>query len=283
MLSVIGFCTVGFFLLSTTKDIPHLDRKRRTILTPWAEETVGSFFCRMLIEQHIPNIVDPNHPMVQHLTSVGNHITDSNQLPRYKYILIDDPTLNAFVLPGNCVFIYTGILDVFQNQSGAAMVISHELSHCLAGHSIDGMVMSLPLAFLSYVTGSWMSLFLSLFVSLPKSRSDEIEADTIGVHLMTRACFDPRETHGVMERLANAAGEGLESDSDDLFSTHPSTKHRIDLIKDTVQRSAVVENCEACGRMDWNYPSHNFISTYKRPERFPRISKEQAEALLQSI
>ena len=50
---------------------------------------------------------------------------------------------------GRTVFIYTGILPIMATQSGAAMVIGHELSHCLAGHASDGLILTAPLAWLA--------------------------------------------------------------------------------------------------------------------------------------
>jgi len=279
MLSVLAFTAGGLFLMSHTSPIPHLQRKRRTLLTPWTEEKVGGLFSRLLVENFAPDIVDPCHPVVQHLERIGHHITDSNGLPRHRYILIDSPIANAFVLPGSFVFIYTGILPVFANQSGAAMVISHELSHCLAGHALDGLLLSAPIAMAAYFTGFWFGWLSEILVQLPRSRVAEIEADTIGVHLMTKACFDPREASDVFRRLEESTSGEVKEDEDDTLSTHPATAKRIHNIKDLVLTEEIQSNCKFCGKMDWSYPGYRFLSTYKKPERFPRITRQQIEEL----
>jgi predicted Zn-dependent protease len=277
LISVCAFLTGVYFLCSFTYDIPHLERKRRTLLTPSVEAKLGHYLAQLMIHTKSNRIVDPSHPVAQHIERVGDHITEQNGLPKHKYVLIEDDTINAFVLSGNYVFVFTGILPILKNQSGAAMVISHELSHVLAGHVVEGMTLSIPIALLTYCTGTWLSPFTEVLIQLPNSRHNELEADTIGVHLMTKACFDPRESWGVFERLHEAGGDGgLE-----FLSTHPSDEARIANIKHILQSEKIKEHCRQCGRMDWNFPAHNFLSTYQYPERFPKITPTQLEKLLE--
>ncbi|MDA8124405.1 MAG: M48 family metallopeptidase [Deltaproteobacteria bacterium] len=158
---------------------------------------------------------------------------------RWEFNLIeDDKTVNAWCMPGGKVAVYTGLLPVAKDETGLAVVMGHEVAHAIARHGNERMSQSL----LAQLGGIGLSLALSqkpqatqeIFMAaygvtanvgfmLPYSRLHESEADRIGLSLMARAGYDPREAVALWERM-NKLGGGRPAE---LLSTHPAPDSRI--------------------------------------------------------
>lgn len=156
----------------------------------------------------------------------------------WQFNVIDAETPNAFALPGGFVAIYTGLLPVAANDNGLAAVMGHEIGHALARHGGERMsqqqIMSfgqlaVGLAFgdMGYDTQRMVmgafGLGAELGVLKPFSRAHESEADIIGLELMVRACFDPREAPALWRRMAGIGGG---SRPPEFLSTHPDPEAR---------------------------------------------------------
>lgn len=166
----------------------------------------------------------------------------AEQLRNYhwEFILIDDDdTVNAWCMPGGKVAVYTGILPVARDETGLAVIIGHEVAHAIAGHGNERMSQGLLTVMggvalsraLSEKPDETRNLFMmafgvgaSLGVLLPYSRLHESEADRIGLSLMARAGYDPREAVPFWERMA---GEGGGRHPPEFLSTHPAPATRI--------------------------------------------------------
>ena len=153
-------------------------------------------------------------------------------------LIEDDETANAWVMPGGKAAVYTGILPFTQDETGLAVVLGHEVGHALANHgnermsqellaSMGGMALSVALSSQPQVTQELaMAAFgagASVGVLLPYSRLQESEADHIGLILMARAGYDPREAIPFWQRMNKAPG----SRPPELLSTHPAPETRI--------------------------------------------------------
>lgn len=180
------------------------------------------------------------------LQSVGGRIARVTKLPnaRWEFVLFDDPKQpNAFALPGGKVGVYTGILPITQNEAGLATVIAHEVAHVSARHGAErmsqGVAVQLGGAVLSAALGASgyggvtqdlamqaYGVGAQLGVLLPYSRTQESEADRIGLLYMARAGYDPREAIAFWRRFqaynAKRGGSTLE-----FLSTHPLDSNRI--------------------------------------------------------
>jgi predicted Zn-dependent protease len=153
-------------------------------------------------------------------------------------LLRDDDQANAFCMPGGRIGVYTGILDVTRDDTGLAVVMAHEVAHAVANHSsermsqmllaeLGGMALSRALeeepartqdlAMAAYGLGAQVG------VLLPYSRQHESEADRIGLILMARAGYDPREAVPFWERMAAGSGPN----PPEFLSTHPLPETRI--------------------------------------------------------
>ena len=158
---------------------------------------------------------------------------------KWEFNLIDDAkTVNAWCMPGGKVAVYTGILPVTRDETGLAVVMGHEIAHAVAKHGnermsqgllaqLGGVALSVAL---STQPAATTDLFLSAYgigtqvgVLLPYSRVQESEADKIGLALMARAGYDPREAVPFWKRMNEKGG----SRPPEFLSTHPAPETRI--------------------------------------------------------
>lgn len=174
---------------------------------------------------------------------VGKRIAAVANRPDYQweFILIEDEKMvNAFALPGGKVAVYTGILPVTSTETGLATVLSHEVSHAIARHGGERMTTGL-LAQIGMVAleaglgkkeGSKkkMKAIKSAYgagaqvgVLLPFNRRQELEADRIGLMLMAKAGYDPREAALFWERMSRLD----KKKAPQFLSTHPSDTVRV--------------------------------------------------------
>lgn len=176
-------------------------------------------------------------------SSGGN---ESSSSP-YTYTVVRSDEANAFVLPGNHVFVLTGLFRYARDEDELASVLGHEMAHNLARHAGERMSESLLLGLLSRLSllldpsGMLLALLLpaqALLVSLPHSREHEIEADRIGLVLSSEACYDPRAAKNVFSRMkddnsigGNNGNRGSAAASTttppEFISTHPGYDTRL--------------------------------------------------------
>ena len=169
----------------------------------------------------------------------------SDKLKNYHWefnLIEDDKTVNAWCMPGGKVAVYTGILPYAQGEAGLAVVLGHEIGHALADHGnermsqgllaeMGGMALSVAL---SQKPRETQDLFMAVFgvgvtvgALLPYSRLHESEADRIGLMLMARAGYDPREAIPFWERMS----KGSTARPPEFLSTHPAPESRIENLK----------------------------------------------------
>ncbi|KAJ1029491.1 hypothetical protein NDA13_002738 [Ustilago tritici] len=157
---------------------------------------------------------------------------------KWEVFVIDDPKQkNAFVLPGGKIFVFTGILPICANADGLATVLGHEVAHQVARHSAEKMSGYKVLLFGTFLLEAFgldiglSRAALTLLLSLPNSRKTELEADYLGLWIMSKACFDPREASRLWTRMSESeggkAGGGVLDSAQAILSTHPVSSHRI--------------------------------------------------------
>lgn len=142
--------------------------------------------------------------------------------------VIDDPqTVNAWCMPGGKMAVYTGILPVTRDETGLAVVMGHEIGHAIARHGTERMTQQVGAELvLAYIAGDYVELAgqaVQLLVLLPWSRSQELEADHIGLMLMADAGYDPQQAVEFWQRMS----AGTQGAPPEWLSTHPSDASRI--------------------------------------------------------
>lgn len=155
----------------------------------------------------------------------------------WEFSLIKNDQLNAWCMPGGKVAFYSGILPVCKNETGVAVVMGHEVSHALAGHSAE-QVSNAMVAQGIMVGGNvaisndqWRNTFNQLYPvgaqlgMLKYGRNMELDADEAGLYLMAMAGYNPQESIAFWERMQQASA-GQQAPPE-FLSTHPNPGNRI--------------------------------------------------------
>ncbi len=170
---------------------------------------------------------------------VGSRIAAVSGLAaQWEYKVIDDKQANAFALPGGKIAVYTGMFPVTKDEAGLAAVLGHEVSHVTARHSGERMSQQLVAQMGFSVVGSVLGAspeFTQTLGSvaagallLPFSRSQESEADHIGLVYMAKAGYDPHAARDLWIRMGELSrGQS----TPEFLSTHPSAETRVKQIE----------------------------------------------------
>ena len=151
--------------------------------------------------------------------------------------LFEEASPNAFALPGGKIGVHTGLLKVAVNQDQLATVLGHEVAHVLADHGNERVSNATAaqtglnaVAVLSGAASPQQQQLMGLLglgaqvgVLLPFSRTQEREADALGLDLMARAGFRPEESVKLWQNMGAAGGD----QPPEFLSTHPSHGTRI--------------------------------------------------------
>jgi len=161
----------------------------------------------------------------------------------WEFFVIDNPEeANAFCLPGGKVFVYSGLFKYVANDAELAAVMGHEIGHALARHGAERMSSGQLQQMGGQVLGAVMQsrgnpqntamvmqafgIGTQLGVMLPHSRTQEYEADHIGLVLMAKAGYNPQSALTFWEKFAKDGQTPPE-----YLSTHPAPTNRIAKIR----------------------------------------------------
>lgn len=152
----------------------------------------------------------------------------------WTFRVMDDPTVNAFALPGGFVYVTRGMLVYLNSEAQLAAVIGHEIGHVAARHVVSrntrvemtsmGLVVASSAGSVTPVYGSVERLQAVL---LAHSREAEQKADALGLHYLSDAGYDPAEMPGVLHAIERAVGHGS-SPAPAWIATHPSWERRFE-------------------------------------------------------
>ncbi len=165
------------------------------------------------------------------------HERDPKMLPsdKWEVVVFDDETVNAFALPGGKVGVYVGMVRFADNPDQLAAVIGHEVGHVMARHGNERLSQSVAaqsaIAVVDLLTKDSQQSKLALAalgvgttvgITLPHSRTQEREADVIGLELMAQAGFNPDEAVHLWEKMSKNASQRVPQ----FLSTHPNPESR---------------------------------------------------------
>ena len=206
------------------------------------EKSAAQQYSQMMAEAKAQGaLASPNNAQLQRLRAIAQRLVPhtpqwNERAPGWKWEvnLIGSKQINAFVMPGGKIVFYTGILDQLQlTDDDIAMVMGHEMAHALREHArerlaksqVTGMGLSLGAQLLGL--GDMGNLAANLgteLLTLQYSRSDESEADLVGLEIAARAGYDPKAAITLWQKMAKATGDkgGMA-----FLSSHPSGPNRI--------------------------------------------------------
>jgi len=222
-------------VLTGCETVPVTGRSQLQLVSPAQEAEMGTEAYKEILAKAKTSTEPAVNALV---TRVGTRIaaaTGRTDLP-WEFKVIDDPgTVNAFALPGGKVAVYTGILPITRDEAGLAVVLGHEVSHVMARHSAERVSEQLGLQLGAQMVGAVLGVspevtrmggqLLVNMLLLPWGRSQESEADHLGLVYMAKAGYDPHAAKDLWLRMAEASKGRARPP--EFLSTHPSEETRV--------------------------------------------------------
>lgn len=184
-----------------------------------------------------------NDALQSYVQSVGAKLAADSQRPQlpWSFQVVDDPTPNAFALPGGYIFVTRGLMGYMDSEAELAAVLGHEIGHVTARHSVQqisraqlaqlglglGMILAPDLQPFGNLLGSGMQLLFLKF-----GRDAERQADELGFEYALHDKYDVREMDDVFQSLQSVSQQQKQSPLPAWAATHPDEGERIK----TVQR-----------------------------------------------
>tara|TARA_B100000287_G_scaffold3897_1_gene3822 strand:- start:1486 stop:2937 length:1452 start_codon:yes stop_codon:yes gene_type:complete len=180
----------------------------------------------------------------EYINNIGNRLAANSELPdiRWTFTILDSPVVNAFALPGGYIYVTRGLISLANDESEIASVIGHEIAHVTARHTAErhakATISGLGLEILDIVIGRpivsnlaniGMQGILSSF-----SRSQELEADKLGIRYIKKSNYDTEGSTRFLSRLDVLTKISNEKNSNlinSIFATHPKTLDRVQYSK----------------------------------------------------
>ncbi len=183
----------------------------------------------------------------EYVKCVANRILsvakDDTGVEEWEIVVFKSEQINAFALPGGKIGVYTAILKVAKTQEQLAAVLGHEVGHVIKRHGkarVQTQIITMGgMKVLEGILGSDPNIMGALGVGtqygviLPFTRTQESEADIVGLELMAKAGFNPNGAVELWENMKNTSGSGLP----EILSTHPAPDTRIRQLKEQLPKA----------------------------------------------
>lgn len=209
-------------------------------LTVEKEKQIGEEFL-LALQQVVPIVQDPF--VTSYFNRLGQKLVAQlgPQPFKYRFFVIDDPTMNAFAVPGGYVFVTTGMIRQTEREGELAGILAHEISHIYSRHMARQMEKA-KVVNIAALIGALASIFLGagplaepLMVGsmaagesamLKYSRDFEREADALGFKWMIKAGYNPRDMTSIFQKLNKQ--RWFEGGKVPIYlSTHPDVDSRL--------------------------------------------------------
>lgn len=170
--------------------------------------------------------------------AITANVSKSAHQGEWEVVVFDSAQVNAFALPGGKIGVYTGILNVTEDQDQLAAIIGHEVGHVIEHHSNERLsankVSTVGMAVAAIALGAsdidnkglWVAglgIGVQYGIIMPYSRSHESEADIVGQDLMARSGFAPQASVQLWKNMSTLSKDA----PPEFMSTHPSNETRI--------------------------------------------------------
>jgi Zn-dependent protease with chaperone function len=197
------------------------------------------------VEQQMQIVRDAQ--LNDYVRRIGQRLASAPEADKYPYTfkVVNDPSINAFALPGGPTYVNTGLLKAVENEAQLAGVMAHEIAHVALRHGTNqaskANLLQIPAMIAGATIGgggllgqlAQVGIGLGLNgVLLKYSRDAETQADLLGAQMMAHAGYNPLEMARFFEKLqAQAGGRGAPS----WFSSHPDPGNRMKNIQEEIQ------------------------------------------------
>jgi beta-barrel assembly-enhancing protease len=224
--------------------LPNLGESSTSMFSAEFEYNLGRAWLRIFRSQ-VPTVDDPLlHDYLEHLIYL---LVTHSQLEdrRVEVVIVDSPQINAFAVPGGVIGINNGLLLYAQTEDELVTVLAHEIAHLSQRHFSRGVEFqqrNQPLAlaamlasFVLMVTvggdagaaGLAATQAAAQDSALRYSRTNEQEADRVGMQTLVDAGFDPHAAPSMFERMMQASRYSSTERIPEFLRTHPLSENRI--------------------------------------------------------
>jgi predicted Zn-dependent protease len=203
-------------------------------------------------------MVSTDYRLINYVVCVSDAVIEEIDEPyrsmNWDITVFDDEQVNAFAMAGGNIGVYTGLLEVTQNQDQLAAVLGHEVAHVTQRHTYERINRDATTQIGAAAAGAALGggnvgyavqQVAQLGITLPFSRGEESEADTVGLVYMAAAGFDPRQSIKLWKEMGKASSGA----PPEFMSTHPSSGSRIDdLIEQLPEALAKYNEAKSAGK-----------------------------------
>ncbi|KAF8558402.1 hypothetical protein OG21DRAFT_1504142 [Imleria badia] len=262
------------YYVAHLEQVPETGRWRFMDISPKFEAKLEKASYESLFSEFEGRILPAHHPITRHVHRVVSdlleasdlgtlHSTNSPKSPadddgfwhddpaarphdpdrggkEWNLLVVNDPKIVNALASFGTIVVFTGILPVCKNEQGLAAVVGHEIGHAVARHAPERYSSSkilILLAILLQAVGidfGVARMLNYLLFKLPNSRTQELEADTLGMRIAARACYDPQSAVEMHTRLARASENGGIGSNLEFLRTHPVPERRIKHLEELV-------------------------------------------------
>lgn len=223
--------------------LPDMGDSAGSLISPQEEYRIGqAFFWRLQQEVDLVEDAEIN----SYIRSLGHRLAANSDAPglRYSFFVVPDDSINAFAAPGGFIGIHSGLMLTAETEDEVASVMAHEIAHVTQRHILRSFEqqkrMSLPMT-IAMVAGALLGAYDpsmgqaammavqagGVQMQLDFSRSNESEADNLGMQMLVKSGFDPQAMPAFFERLQRASRYYGGADVPEFLRTHPVTTSRI--------------------------------------------------------
>jgi predicted Zn-dependent protease len=224
--------------------LPNLGESSTSLFSAEYEHQLGRAWLRIFRSQ-VPTVDDPL--LFEYLENLIYTLITHSQLQdrRVELVIVDNPTINAFAVPGGVIGVHNGLLNYAQTEDELATVLAHEIAHLSQRHfsrSVEFQKNQTPLTMAGMLAG----LILMATVggdagmaalsatqaaaqdsAMRYSRSNEQEADRIGMQTMVAAGLDPHAAPAMFERMLASSRYSSAERIPEFLRTHPLSESRV--------------------------------------------------------
>lgn len=253
------FTLLAAFVLASCSKVPITGRKQLNLLPASQMMEMSATAYGEFLTEHPP--LPQSNADAQKVERVGVKISKAVETYlnnngykkmakefKWEFHTVQDPTVNAWCMPGGRVVFFTGILPICQDEAGIAVVMGHEVAHAVARHGNERMSQQIGIqaagmtldVLLSQKPDLTRNLLLQSFGigselgSLAFSRSHESEADKLGLIFMAMAGYNPQEAPKFWTRMSQQSDGGAPPE---ILSTHPADETRINDLNDYMPKA----------------------------------------------
>jgi len=244
-------------------NLPDLGDESAAVLSPQDERRIGEDFMRQARVQ-LDLLDDPE--LNEYLQNLGRRLTAGvDGLPEFHFFLVNNPTINAFAVPGGFIGVHTGLLLAARSEAELAAVLAHETAHITQRHiprliaesrRISGPALAAILAGILIAASGQPGGEAAILMTTAGMAQNEInftrafeqEADRIGMNILNNAGYDARAMPGFFEQM-ELLTRLYDNNLPEFLRSHPVTGRRIAESRNHAESFPVRSNPDASAFM----------------------------------